>query len=199
MPKVCYVRKAFREATLALIEVANDIIQEYAAQGFDLTLRQLYYQLVARDLIPNTQREYKRLGSIVNDARLAGLIDWDHIVDRTRFLRRLSHWDGPEDIVKACADQFRVDKWQNQPVRVEVWIEKDALVGVIEGVCNELDVPYFSCRGYTSQSEMWGASLRLGSYSLKKQTPIILHFGDHRPIGGRHEPGHRRPAQYVPC
>jgi hypothetical protein len=35
------------------------------------------------------------------------------------------------------------------------------MVGVIEGVCEESDVPYFSCRGITSQSEMWGAGQRL--------------------------------------
>ena len=89
----------------------------------------------------------------------------------------------PADIVDACARQFRVDKWAGQPRRVEVWIEKDALVGVIEGICNELDVAYFSCRGYTSQSEMWSAAMRLKAYRDGGQEPIILHLGDHDPSG----------------
>jgi hypothetical protein len=183
MPRICYASKNFTSSSLEAIEQANTIIAEYAAQGFDLTLRQLYYQHVARGLIPNTLQSYKRLGSIINDARLAGLIDWDSIVDRTRSLRSLAHWDDPAGIVDACASQFRVDKWEGQEFRPEVWIEKDALVGVIEDVCNRLDVPYFSCRGYTSQSEMWTAARRLMRYAGDDQTPFIIHLGDHDPSG----------------
>lgn len=183
MPKIKYLEKRFSRQSRALIQRANEIIAEYLSQGFDLTLRQLYYQFVARDIIPNKQEEYKRLGSIVNDARLAGLIDWDAIVDRTRYVRSLAHWDNPEDIVHGAAQQYRIDKWADQTFRPEVWIEKDALVGVIEGVCSRLDVPFFSCRGYTSQSEMWSAAQRLRWHVRAGQTPVILHFGDHDPSG----------------
>jgi hypothetical protein len=183
MPKIRYKDFNFRPATLAVIDKANEIIAEYAEQGFDLTLRQLYYQFVSRDLISNTQKDYKNLGSIVNDARLAGLIDWETIVDRTREVRSLSHWSGPEAIIEACAGQFNVDRWRDQLYRPEVWIEKDALVGVFERVCRELDVPLLSCRGYVSQSEMWGAAQRMLRYKKTKQTPIVFHFGDHDPSG----------------
>lgn len=183
MPKIKYKDFNFRPATRGMIDKANEIIAEYAAQGFDLTLRQLYYQFVSRDLIPNTQKDYKNLGSIINDARLAGLIDWNTIVDRTRELRSLSHWSSPSDIVETCATQFNVDRWKGQDYRPEVWIEKDALVGVFERVCNELDVPLLSCRGYTSQSEMWGAAQRMLRYKRAEQTPIVFHFGDHDPSG----------------
>jgi len=184
MPKVEYIQKRFSLATTKLIDLANEIISEYEAQGFVLTLRQLYYQLVARGHIPNRQTEYKRLGSILNDARLAGLVDWLAIEDRTRNLRALSHWDNPRQIVKTAASQYRIDRWENQPAYCEVWIEKDALIGVIEGVCNELDVPFFSCRGYTSASEMWQAAQRLidQERELGKET-TIFHLGDHDPSG----------------
>ena len=86
------------------------------------------------------------MGSIVNDGRLAGLIDWDRLVDRTRNIQSNSHWIHPKHIVEICAKQYQVDKWQNQESRIEVWIEKDALIGVIEGVCQREDVSYFSCR-----------------------------------------------------
>ena len=159
--KECFAEKDFRDTTLVLVYEANEIIAEYAAQGFTLTLRQLYYQFVARDLIPNTQRSYKRLGSVVNDARLAGLIDWAAIEDRTRHIESTPHWESPADIVRTCARQFRIDKWAKQPYRAEVWIEKEALAGVVSGVCEKLDVPYLSCRGYTSQSVMYEAAARL--------------------------------------
>ena len=111
------------------------------------------------------------------------MVDWEAIVDRTRNLQALPNWSSPSDIISACANQYRIDKWERQQFRVECWIEKDALVGVIEGVCNELDIDYFSCRGYTSQSEMWAAAMRLRNYKKHAQIPIILHLGDHDPSG----------------
>jgi hypothetical protein len=183
MAKIKYIEKRFNNSSLALISAANTIIEEYNAQGFQLTLRQLYYQFVSRDIIPNTEKSYKNLGNVISDARLAGLIDWLAIVDRTRGLKGNSHWDSPRDIVETCASQFKLDLWEDQEERVEVWIEKDALIGVIERPCRDLDVPYFSCRGYTSQSEMWIASQRLAGYREAGQRTIIIHLGDHDPSG----------------
>lgn len=185
MSKILYVHKNFTTDVRATIARANSIIEEYAEQGFVLTLRQLYYQFVARDLIPNTFRSYKRLGTIVSDGRLAGLIDWDAIQDRTRNVRRNSHWTGPGQIIRSAAEGFEIDKWADQEYRPEVWIEKDALVGVIEGVCVDNDVPFFSCRGYNSQSEMHSAALRMmrQDRGALGGRPIIFHLGDHDPSG----------------
>jgi hypothetical protein len=183
MPKITYVEKAFSPASLWIIDKANEIIREYQGQGYDLTLRQLYYQFVARDLIANRQTEYKRLGSIINDARLAGLIDWESIVDRTRGERGNQHWNSPAQILEAAARSYQIDKWEKQSHRLWVFIEKDALSGVIEGICCDLDVPFLSCRGYTSQSTMWSMAMQM-RYALDAgQTPIILHLGDHDPSG----------------
>jgi hypothetical protein len=181
--KIEYQAIDFRVGALQLIEQCNAIIAEYQADTLQLTLRQLYYQLVSRDIIRNTVQEYKRLGSIVNDGRLAGLIDWDAIEDRTRRLCGLNHWETPAEIIESCAYQFRIDKWANQKTRVEVWMEKEALAGVFERVCNRLDVPYFACRGYVSQSEMWGAAMRFVNYLRGKKTVAVFHFGDHDPSG----------------
>lgn len=183
MARECYVPRNFSADRLRVIEQANEIIAEYVAEGFTLTLRQLYYQFVARDLLPNSQRSYKNLGETLNVARLAGLVDWEALEDRTRNLRELPHWDRPQDVLAACAAQFRYDKWDEQPARVECWIEKDALVGVIEGVCEDNQVPYFACRGYTSQSEQWRAGERFRGYIERGQRVILLHLGDHDPSG----------------
>lgn len=183
MTKIVYQPKAFSAASLEVIRQANKIIAEYAAQDFSLTLRQLYYQFVARGLLPNKQTEYKRLGSIINDARLAGLIDWEAIEDRTRNLQRLAHFRDPQSLMDAALYSFRHDKWIGQDFRVEVWIEKEALSGVIEPICHELDVPFFACRGYSSQSEQWAAGQRFTLCAKNGVTPVILHFGDHDPSG----------------
>lgn len=177
MPKIAYYNHTFRHETQLRIMQADDIIAEYQEAGYKLTLRQLYYQFVARDLMANSDRNYKKLGDTISRAREAGLIDWNAIEDRTRNLQANAHWDHPTEIVGACASQFQLDKWEHQPHRVEVWIEKDALVGVIERVCKRLDVAYFSCRGYTSASEMWRAGRRLARYASAGQEPIVLHLG----------------------
>lgn len=131
--KIAYEHKQFSQASLARIEQANRIIAEYEAAGFRLTLRQLYYQFVARAWIPNTLQSYKSLGNVVADARMAGLIDWMAIEDRTRFLRALPSWSDPESIIESAAAGYHEDWWADQPTYCEVWIEKDALVGVFEG------------------------------------------------------------------
>ena len=183
MPKICYINHRFREDTKVRIAQANIIIDEYQEAGYKLTLRQLYYQFVARDMLANNDKNYKKLGDAVSKGREAGLIDWNAIEDRTRNLCSNNHWDNPTDIIEACASQFQIDKWADQKYRVEVWIEKDALVGVIERACRDLDVSWFSCRGYTSASEMWRAGQRLARHAHNGQIPVVLHLGDHDPSG----------------
>src|SRR6185295_9921866 len=175
-PMICYEDKKFGVERLAMIAKANQIIAIYAAQGYDLTLRQLYYQFVSRDLIANKQSEYKRLGAIISEGRRAGLIDWDAITDRTRNLQSLSTWENPAEVLAEDARFFRYDRWESQPTYVEVWFEKDALMGVFERVAHEMRVPFFSCRGYTSDSEVWGAAQRLEEKVDDGKEVIVLHF-----------------------
>ena len=183
MPRIAYTDKGFQPKTLAIIRQANVICAEYAAQGLNMTLRQLYYQFVARGYIANKQTEYDRLGSIVNDARLAGLLDWEYIIDRTRTLEVQPTWSSPASVLSAVADQFRIDKWKGQARRPEVWIEKEALAGVIEPICIELGVSFMAVRGYNSQSAAWQAAQRFRDYRRRGQEPVLLHLGDHDPSG----------------
>lgn len=185
MPRILYEGRNFRDDTLAVIAEANVICHDYQAQGYGLTLRQLYYQFVARDLLPNNDRSYKRLGSIINDARLAGMLDWEHISDRTRSLRTTNTWSDPSQIITASAAQFKRDLWSvsGQENRPEVWVEKDALVDVVERACRATQTPHFSCRGYVSQSEMWRAGRRMVEHLDEGFTPIVFHLGDHDPSG----------------
>lgn len=183
MPKIQYVKKRFNASSLTVIDQCQQIISDYQRQGFTLTLRQLYYQMVSKDFIPNNVKSYKRVGSIISDARVAGLIDWYAIEDRTRGLRGLSYFDAPSDVIDAAAYSFRLDKWASQNFQVQVWIEKDALAGVFSRVCNELEVPYLSCRGYTSQSTMWSNAQGLLRTERNAKQNVILHFGDMDPSG----------------
>jgi hypothetical protein len=168
---------------MARIATINQIIATYQAEGYSLTLRQLYYQHVARGLIANNDEEYKRLGELLNKARLGGLVDWAAIVDRTRNVEQNPHWDSPAGILDAVAEQFRYDTRDDQPNYIEVWVEKDALVGVLEQVCRRLDVPYYSCRGYSSQTGLYDAGKRLLRAERSGKIPHIVHLGDHDPSG----------------
>ena len=183
MPYIEYTPWKPRQATMEVVHQAEAIIQEYVANGYDLTLRQIYYQFVARGLMRNLQSEYKRLGTIIDRARLAGMIDWNTIVDRTRSLHSLSMWDDENQIIRGCAHSFRSDRWARQPCRFEVWVEKEALAGVFRRVCDELHVPLFPCRGYPSSSSVWRAARRLEGHLRVEQEVTILHFGDHDASG----------------
>lgn len=183
MPKIAYQAINMSQKRMNLVAQCNEIIKEYQDDGLLLTLRQLYYQLVSRDVIPNTVQDYKRLGDVVNDARLAGLMDWSAIEDRTRELITNSHWSSPENILESCVSSFQVDRWADQSVHPEVWIEKEALSGVFERICSSLDVGCFACRGYTSQSEMWAAAQRFVQHLRRGKRVVVFHFGDHDPSG----------------
>lgn len=173
-----------RPATLEVIRQANEICAEYQAQGFNLTLRQVYYQFVARGLLDNSQRNYKRLGDILNDARLAGQMDWDYIQDRTRAIRG-GFWgyDTPGQYIDSVAEGYYENLWADQPARPEVWVEKDALIDIVAGACARDRVPHFSCRGNVSQSEMYAAAKRIARRRSQGLEVVVIHLGDHDPNG----------------
>ena len=110
-------------------------------------------------------------------------MDWNHLVDRTRNIQDLTHFENEADAVKKTVNWYWIDMWENQGIRPEVWVEKDAQVGNMQGTCQELDVPLFSCRGYTSQSAMWRAAQRLLHHQKEGFRTVIIHFGDHDPSG----------------
>lgn len=182
--KYTYVETNFNASTLRMIDVINGIIGEYMGQGFVLTVRQLYYQLVARDYIPNTLNDYKRIAVIVNNAKLAGLIDWDALEDRTRAFSSQARWiDGPH-ILRAARDSFHMDMWEEQEYRPFVIVEKEALVGVLERVCTKYDMPLLAARGYPSGSVLRAFAVEVLVPALDAgQAVKVFHLGDHDPSG----------------
>jgi hypothetical protein len=181
--KIAFKETAFRENTLEVIAAANKIITEYQRQGFRLTVRQAYYQFVSRDWITNTEASYKKIVRIIGEGRENGLIDWSAIEDRTRAVQSVTHWESPQHIIEASARSYCEDKWAAQATRVEVWIEKEALAGVFEMVCERLDVALFPCRGYSSKTSKFEGAERLAGYEELGQRTVVIYFGDHDPSG----------------
>ena len=173
----------FRPDSLKLIEACSGIINEYLNQDLRLTLRQLYYQLVTKNIIPNRERAYKKLSNLVSDARLAGILDWDAIEDRIRVPVIPSEWNSIKDIVDCALYSYRLPRWETQPKYIELWVEKDALAGVLAPLANQYHIPLMVNRGYSSQSAMYEASKRFLRRQKEEKTLRLLYLGDFDPSG----------------
>jgi hypothetical protein len=194
MSKHLYEARTFTPAALDVIRQAEQFCEEYARQGYSLTLRQLYYRFIATDTLPesrrdaqgtkNNMRNYKWLGGLVADARVAGMIDWRHITDRTRSKTGGdAGWSSPGDAINSITSWYDVAHWADQPDYLEVWVEKEALVDVISRPATRWRVGQFACKGYVSISEMHDAALRLRQKEREGKATTILHLGDHDPSG----------------
>lgn len=175
--------KRFNEKSHGLIAQADRIINEYAGMGYTLTLRQLYYQFVARGVIENSERSYKNLGDLVNNGRLAGLLPWDGIEDRAREHNAWLIEEDEREVFNGIERSFALDIWSRQPYYVEVWVEKEALGNVVERPCSRFRVPYMACKGYLSASQAWRAGERFEEARNRGQEPVMIHLGDHDPSG----------------
>ena len=196
--KIAYETKRFTPEGELVIAQAERLCDEYARQGLRLTLRQLYYQFIARNLFPdsrlvtlpdgaqtkNHDKNYKWLGNLISDGRISGLIDWRHITDTSRAPQGGdSGFDSPREFLEAVVSSYRVTKWDNQPEYVEVWVEKEALNQVIRRTASRWNVTSFACKGYTSQSAMHDAAQRLRREEGTGKKVTIIHLGDHDPSG----------------
>jgi hypothetical protein len=165
------------------LEIINEIIEEYADQGYILTLRQLYYQLVSRDIIANQQKEYAKLSTLLVKGRMAGVVDWRAIEDRIR-VPFIPYW--VEDIADAINDtirQYRLDRQEDQDVYIELWVEKDALSGVLKKITSHYHINLMVNRGYSSCTAMYDAYKRLKEKEDEGKETYILYLGDHDPSG----------------
>src|SRR3990167_2396926 len=132
------------------LEIINSIIEEYAEEGYTLTLRQLYYQLVSRDIIPNQQKEYAKISTLLVKGRMAGIVDWEAIEDRIR-VPHIPYWvHGVQDAINDTINQYRLNRQDNQEVYIELWIEKDALSGVLQSITEHYHINLMVNRGYSS-------------------------------------------------
>jgi hypothetical protein len=183
MKQAYLTQKNWTRRKQEVYEKIIEVVEDFESQGYRMTLRQLYYQLVSQDIIPNQDSEYKKLGSLLNDSRYYGLIDWDFIEDRVRIPKRNSHWDDINDIVDSAIHSYRRDRWQDQNNYVEVWVEKDALSGVLQPITEKYHVTLMVNRGYSSASAMHDSATRFIEQENKDKETFILYLGDHDPSG----------------
>ena len=183
MARQAFKLARFRPKSIGLIAECNQIITAYQAQDLQLTLRQLYYQLVVRNTIRNTEREYKNLGRLISEARLAGQVDWSAIEDRIRIPKEPAQWQSPASIIDASVRSYKLPRWADQPYHVELWVEKDALAGVLQPIATRRHIILMVNRGYSSQSAMYDTYARIEAALDYQKDAVILYLGDLDPSG----------------
>lgn len=183
MTLLAYRNDNIRAATLATIERINEVLADAARDGVAMSLRQVYYKFVKNGWCPNNDAEYKKLGKALDTGRMNGLVSWTAIVDMNRALYGTNTQDAPEQLLEGLDEKFHLDLWADQQWRPEVWVEKLGMLNVIGGICSELRVDYYACKGYDSQTMSWQAGRRMAGYVRKGQRPIVFHMGDHDPSG----------------
>jgi hypothetical protein len=166
-----------------LLSQIQGIVDSYLKQGIRMTLRQLYYQLVAQDIIPNAVEVYKRLGTLVSDARYNGKIDWNAVEDRGRPQSMSSEWDNVRSLVDSAIASYRLPRWKDQVNYVELFTEKDALSSVLEPITEKYHIRLVVNKGYTSSSVIYELSKRLARKLKEGKYVKLLYLGDHDPSG----------------
>lgn len=168
----------------ALLDEMIKIINDYDEQGYTLTVRQAYYQLVSRNIVPNTISSYQRTSKILKIGRMTGQIDWDMITDRARQPIMASQFDDIEDLIRAAKHSYRKDRWIDQEYHVEILVEKEALAGILEGITRQYHISLLANKGYSSASAIHELAKRLCfAYEEQEKDNVILYLGDHDPSG----------------
>ncbi len=145
-----------------------------------MTVRQVFYQATVRGLIPKTENGYQMVTTALADMRRDGLLPFDWIADATRWMRRPRAYSNIAHALAETAKFYRRRLWDDADAYVEIWIEKDALTGVIDVVTSDYDVPLMSAKGYPSLSFLHSAAEQM---AREKRPCFIYQFGDHDPSG----------------
>ena len=167
----------------SLLRNIIDLAAEYQKMDIKLTNRQMYYQLVATDFIPNAMEVYKRVSKFITDARYGGYLDWKIFEDRGRQTRPPSEWKNIGALIDTSLKAYRLPRWKDQDFYVEVLCEKQALESVLKPVTKKWHVQFGYNKGYTSAASMYDLYQRVLAGIFDNKDVIILYFGDHDPSG----------------
>ena len=167
-----------QKQSLKLLTQVQEIINSY---DFALTLRQIYYQLVARQIIPNEQKYYKKLSRLCVTGRDEGILPEEGFADRLRMVDKLGSWVDLNEFMQTVKRSYRKDKWQNQDNYIEIWTEKDALRSVLTEITYKYDVVLMVTRGQLSRTEVYRTT---GRYKAQGDKECHLYYcGDFDPSG----------------
>ncbi len=181
LPKPKLVALKRKRRTKSELEGMKESILGIIAENDSMTVRQLFYQMVSRQLIDKTEKEYNNTVSrLATQMRKAGEMPYNAIADNTRWMRKPNSHSSLENFLDEQQRFYRRDLWQDQDAYVEIWLEKDALAGVLYDVTGHWDVPLMVCRGYASISFLWSAAETI---KAENKPTFLYYFGDCDPSG----------------
>ncbi len=176
-------RTKMKGETKELLDQIVAIADIYMEKGRDMTVRQMFYQLVSRNIIENAESQYRRTVRILTLARDQGYIPWELIVDTARQSHMPPEFEGKLDLVQAALDSYRLERWKDQEYYVEVMLEKSALYGVLKPVTYDYHIRLSPNRGYDSTSEIRNAAQRFIAAAGEDKKCVLLYLGDHDSSG----------------
>jgi len=166
-------------AALIVREALQRWEHEWKPDGLVPTLRQVFYALAVAKVVSKDDSGFKRVGTALARAREEGTYPWEGLVDPLREVRRVTMWSSVDEFLTERCSEYCLDKWSAQPLRVELWSEKEALAGALEPIAMELEVPFLVARGYASVTAKHAAVERFED----GQPTVILYVGDFDPSG----------------
>lgn len=166
-----------------VIDQMTEICEDYQSKGYILSLRQLYYQMVKANYIPNIDIVYKKLSSIKGEAFYGGEIDWESIEDRGRVPHQVGYDADIAGALSYAAKYYRLDRQIGQTNMVEIWTEKDAISSILKKITSRYGIKLCVNKGYTSDTAIYAAYVRFLEAIEEGKTCTILYFGDHDPSG----------------
>jgi hypothetical protein len=162
-----------------IVSIAN----EYLRDNYVLTLRQLYYQLVARDIVPNHDKVYAKISSIKDDVVYSGLVDWEVFEDRGRVPMQAYYEYDVKDALQRTINSYKLNRQLGQKNHIEVWTEKDAISSILKRATNPKTIRLVVNKGYTSSTAIYESYGRFLDEIENGKKVKILYFGDHDPSG----------------
>ena len=163
----------------AKTQVMLDTAGELLAAHHPMTVRQLHYQLVSRQVIENSRSAYRAVSNLLVEARKDETIPWEWIEDRLRRPRQVSMWEDPADFAETAQARYRKNVWVTQASYAEVWLEKDALSGIFEDMLDGYGVTLNVGRGYDG----WDSIHKAATRYRDRDGVTVLYFGDFDPSG----------------
>lgn len=164
-------------------ELWVQIFRVFDDVGTPVTVRQMFYQCEIRGAIEKTEAGYNKVQRQLSLMRKAGILPYDFITDNTRYMRKPRTYQSLESFADYHAKYYRRDLWNNQPDYVEIWIEKEAIMGIAYEVTDIYDVPLYPCKGYSSLSLTASAAETIKEVTNAGKRAFIYYLGDYDPSG----------------
>jgi len=163
------------------IDIISRALCELLDEMHPMTVRQVFYQMTSQGYVPKTEAAYRQvICCLLSKLRLEKAIPFGYISDNTPWMRKPQTFDSMEDALQLNLKTYRRALWTRMPVYVEVWIEKDALAGVVYDVTERWDIPLMVTRGYASLSYLYEAAK---AYERVEKPVYIYYMGDYDPSG----------------